>query len=577
MKKTTRIFLVLTATFLLFLPILLEAQEFNWAKRAGFHAFDYGYGICSDNSGNIYVTGKYEMDAVFDDTIVPCAGNHDIFTAKYSPSGELKWVRTGGGDWGDYGHALTCDDAGNVYVTGEIEVTVTFPGSDITLKSWGKNDIFVIKYTTEGELLWAQRAGGRESDKGEGVAVSNDAVYVTGYFRDTSSFNNEGAIKMISAGSKDMFLAKYSLEGQLLWVRRGGGLHEDEGTGITIDNEGYIYVTGFVVSEGDFSGVPVKTKGGYDAFLAKYDSNGNLIWVKTVGSYRTDKGMAVKAGKDGRIYLTGSFKERLTVGSSTITSKGDADIFVACFTKDGEGVWAKRAGGELFDTGLGIDTDEDSNVYITGFFAYEADFNEKRLTAPDSADVFVAKYNSNGDFQWVLHVEGKRDFVTPYRSFPGQFETEEAGRSVFIDKRNFVLVTGSFRTDGIFGDIYLPAWSNTNIFLTKIKQAESDESDYVSSDTTGTISKISEVSFAVDLDIFPNPANTSINIQYSGNLNEKTMVTLQAMDGRIIKEESFLLSRGHFLMAIDDVSPGVYLLVFQTEKENFLKKIIINR
>jgi hypothetical protein len=552
-------------------------QEFNWAKRAGFHAYDYGYGICSDELGNIYVTGKYEMDAIFEDTIVPCAGNHDIFTAKYNAGGDLLWVRTGGGDWGDYGHALTTDKEGNVYVTGEIEVTVTFPGSPIKLNSWGKNDIFAIKYNTNGELLWAQRAGGRESDKGEGIAVTHDAVYVTGYFRDTSSFNNEGAMKMVSAGSKDMFLAKYSLEGKLQWVRRGGGLYEDEGTGITVDDEGYIYVSGFVVTEGDFSGITVKTKGGYDAFLAKYDSNGNLIWVKTVGGYRTDKGMAVKAGKDGRIYLAGSFKEKVTVGSSTITSKGDADIFVACFTKNGDGVWAKSAGGELLDMALGVDTDEQSNVYVTGFFAYEADFNGKKIVAPDSADVFVAKYANNGDFQWVMHINGKRDNVAQYRDYPGQFETEEAGRCVFIDKRNFVLVTGSLRTDGIFSDHYVPGWSNTDIFLAKIKQPESDESPYTATDTTETISSIHGTSILDRLEIFPNPASHSITIQYNGDLPENTQIILQSLDGKVIKERMLLLSAGHFSIETDDVSPGVYLLIINTERENHLRKIIINR
>ena len=101
--------------------ITAEAQNFDWAKREGLWAYDYGYGITTDNTGNVYVAGKYEeVDANFSDTLLPCQGNHDIWVAQYSSTGTLNWIRTAGGTSGDYAWGVACDNS-FVYIAGEIE------------------------------------------------------------------------------------------------------------------------------------------------------------------------------------------------------------------------------------------------------------------------------------------------------------------------------------------------------------------------------------------------------------------------------------------------------------------------
>src|ERR1700752_1042385 len=97
-----------------------QAQNFNWAKDDGLYAYDYGYGITTDNSGNVYVAGKYEEHAFFSPDSLPNQGNHDIYLAKYNSSGVLSWVKTAGGEQGDYAHAVACDN-NFVYVAGEIQ------------------------------------------------------------------------------------------------------------------------------------------------------------------------------------------------------------------------------------------------------------------------------------------------------------------------------------------------------------------------------------------------------------------------------------------------------------------------
>ena len=237
--------------FFLLFTYTANAQVFQWAKRAGWYAFDLGYGIGTDNAGNVYVAGKYEMNAVFDSIIVNNEGNHDIFLAKYGPAGDLKWVRTAGGIIGDYARGLACDGDGNVYITGEIEETVIF--GPFTLISHGNNDVFIAKYDTNGDLLWAKRVGGGEGrDRTEGISILNGNIFITGIFEGTAYF--EGNNTLTSAGYFDIFIAKYTSEGIFQWIKAAGGPGDDEGYAICNDQTGNIYVTGYFSDTANFNG-----------------------------------------------------------------------------------------------------------------------------------------------------------------------------------------------------------------------------------------------------------------------------------------------------------------------------------
>lgn len=308
-------------------------QSFEWAKRAGWYAFDLGYGVATDAAGNVYISGKYELNASFGNTRVSCAGNHDIYVAKYSSDGSFKWVRTAGGKGGDYTHAMTCDAAGNVYITGEIEMTVKFGSVSITGN--GSNDVFVAKYNTNGDLLWAKKLGGsKQSDKGLGITLSNGNVYVTGYFQSTANFVGT---TLASAGGHDIFIAKYSTDGVFQWVKKAGGPGDDEGTSITGDSGGNIYVTGFFSNTAHFAGPSVSSNGGKDIFIAKYNSSGACIWVKQAGSTGMDYGYGIAADNFGRVFITGGFRSTTSFGGIPLKAPGgNADIFIACYNSSGK-------------------------------------------------------------------------------------------------------------------------------------------------------------------------------------------------------------------------------------------------
>jgi hypothetical protein len=221
-----------------------SAQRVEWARKGGLWAYDYGYGVAADNAGNVYMAGKYEQNARFSGVTLPCQGNHDIFTAKYSPSGSLLWIRTAGGYTGDYATCVATDSR-FVYVGGEYEgsgATIKFPGSSITVKTKGGNDIALIKYDLNGNLIWARQAGGYGDDKALGISYDAAGnIYIAGCFESTCYFPGTS---VTTRGERDIFVAKYDANGTFQWVRAMGSSKRDEAKSIKVDAAGNIYVCG---------------------------------------------------------------------------------------------------------------------------------------------------------------------------------------------------------------------------------------------------------------------------------------------------------------------------------------------
>lgn len=440
----------------------INAQSFQWAHRAGLYAFDLGYGIGTDNAGNVYIAGKYERNANFSGTIVSCAGNHDIYLAKYSPSGVLQWVRTAGGVSGDYAHAIAVDGAGNSYVTGEIERTVKF--GSITFSGNGSNDVFLAKYNTNGVLQYAKKVGGSsKSDRGLGISEFNGNVYITGNFQGTASFSGT---TLTSSGGLDIFIAKYTTSGVFQWIKKAGGLGNDEGYAVSNDAGGNIFVTGYFSSTAKFGGTSIASKGGNDIFIAKYTPSGSLIWVKKAGGTGHDYGMGIKVDNSNRVFLTGGFRNTSIFGSITLKGNGGhADIFVARYTSNGDIVWARKAGGVENDYGRALDLDASSNCYITGNYGYTATFGSTIISGADATEIYFASYDANGNFRWVRKVTGEVDVSDPDRYI-------EMGLSISVDPSGNVLGSGAFRSYSTFGGITLKPWStHTDVYVTKISSS----------------------------------------------------------------------------------------------------------
>lgn len=555
MKK---VYLFIAASALFFNA---QAQNFDWAKREGQSAYDYGYGISTDNSGNVYVAGKYEENADFSGTILPCQGNHDIFLAKYNAAGAISWVRTGGGLNGDYAHALACDGVSSVYTTGEIEGygnQIIFPGSAITLTCIGDNDVFLCKYDLNGTLLWARSAGGNYSDKGLGVTYDNTGnIYICGYFNDTATF---GTTTIISNGGEDIFIAKYNSTGTFQWVKHAGSPGRDEAKSIKCDAAGNVYICGMYSQGCVFGSQTLSTYNNtiyFDAFIAKYSPSGSLIWVKTAGGDYDDVAWSLTTDNAGKVFIAGEYNGYAVFDALSLTTSGRAQAFVACYDASGNAQWATKAGGimpvyadNMTARARGIGCDG-TNILITGQFGATAVFGAISLTAADSSDIFFASLDNNGNFIRAVSVGGAAD----------AFENlgYESGNAICADASGNAYATGSLLDGGVFGSTTLTAYSRTDVFITRISLLTSVN------DLANNPKNIS---------VYPNPSTGNFTLDMTQLAGQKTEMTITNCLGQIINKRT---DKSSSKMNIDlsAEQKGIYFIEIKSEDQSISRGKIV--
>jgi uncharacterized repeat protein (TIGR01451 family) len=356
-----------------------------------------------DNS--FYITGQFSSTAQFSNTTLVSSGGSDIFIAKYGPSGALLWIVKAGGTGDDMGYGVDVDKAGNVYVTGRFESSATFGsinGATKTLTGAGLT-IFLAKYSPSGTLLWVQTGvTGFDWVYNWGTAVAVNAaagtVYVAALSQSDTTFSSEnGVVNTVpGVGSWHMVLAKYDTDGNFLWGQTNAANPNSVPSEVAVDANDNAYVAGWLENGTSFTSAdgkdifmtgfsPGQSNSDYpgDAFLAKYDSNGNVKWVNHVGGYKAI-GNAVAVSPGGEISFAGyignvnygSPSEAQTIvnsqlpganfslGGGSYTSPFNVDAFIVTYNAAGVLQGAIRRGGSGQETANSLSYDSWGNLYV---------------------------------------------------------------------------------------------------------------------------------------------------------------------------------------------------------------------
>ncbi len=386
--------------------------NFLWLRQGNAISNGFGKGLFTDANGNSYVTGHIIGNANLGGIVLTNPGDVNIFVAKYDSSGNVLWaqIASSSGASFDEGLSITADAASNCFLTGIYSgAVVNFGSIHLTNAEAGTQQIFVAKYDYTGTAQWAVQAGAKGLlANGVGIALdANGYCYVTGVYRGNAIFS--GAT-LTNGGGQNIFIAKYSGTGALQWVRGVGGSGPDTGYGIGIDSLGYCYAVGsFSSATVDFGGLVVTNAGGSDFFLAKYDTDGIIQWVQRGGGAGSDAGYDVAVDSAGNSFVTGVFSGPAIFGTKTLTNAGNKNVFVAKYDTRGNLLWIQqgRGSGNEDDFQGGIKLDASGNCYIGGAYLLNATFGGVALTNAGDHDIFVAKYDNNGAFQWVQRAGGK--------------------------------------------------------------------------------------------------------------------------------------------------------------------------
>jgi hypothetical protein len=273
-------------------------------------------------------------------------------------------------------------------------------------------------------LSWVKMLGSNKYDESLGVAIdSNNNVYITGYTDGTLPDGSD------NAGIYDAFLAKYDSSGTRQWVKMLGSTEIDIADDVAIDSNNNVYITGR--TKGTLPDGSANVNFFFDAYLAKYDSNGTRQWVKMLGSTSADFSYGVAIDSNNNVYITGHTDGTFPDGSANVGNTKDA--YLAKYDSNGTRQWVKMLGSTATDESRSVAIDSNNNVYITGF---------TNGTLPNGTDpvngtfdAFLAKYDSNGNRQWVKML--------------GSTAIDVAD-DVAIDSNNNVYITG--QTAGTFPD-----------------------------------------------------------------------------------------------------------------------------
>jgi len=309
-----------------------------------------------------------------------------------------------------------------------------------------------------GNFLWAVQDGGGSIDQGRGIAIDDAGnSYTTGFFEGTATI---GDSTFNSVGDLDIFIAKYDVNGNFLWAVQDGDSSIDIGYGIAVDNAGNSCTIGFFEGTATIGDSTFNSVGSNDIFIAKYDMNGNFLWAVQDGGGSSDVGYGIAVDNAGNSYSTGGFRGTATIGDSTFNSVGDLDIFIAKYDMNGNFLWAIQDGGGSFDQGRGIAVDNAGNSYSTGGFRGTATIGDSTFNAVGDLDLFITKYDMNGNFLWAIQDGGG---------------STDIGRGIAVDDAGNSYTTGFFEGTATIGDSTFNAVGSFDTFIAKYKGANLEQ------------------------------------------------------------------------------------------------------
>lgn len=399
--------------------------------------------VAVDAVGNTYVTGTFSGTIRFGPFTLTTSNpaNADLFIVKIDSVGNYLWAVQGrtGGLGGLSCNTIALDSNGNAYITGDFSSpTATFGSTTLTnaISVGLSTDLYVAKLTPTGQWLWAVRAGGARGEQGTSIAVDRQSnVYITGNFNSpTLAFGNSLLVNQTTFQTPDLLVAKLDASGTWLWGVRGGGIDADQGTGVTVDARGNVYITGFSSSRSaTFGSITLTHALGSAAYVAKLNSAGRYLWAVTSGGDgplgEGGEGLALDGANN--IYVIGHFQQNgARFGTTVLANAGQRDLFVTKLDSAGAWLWAIQSGGRGDEVGTNIVAGERGEVYALGLYSGSAlQLGATALPYLGTyQDIFLAKLDTRSrNWEWAVRAGGIR---------------ADIGRGLAIDKLNRIYIAG---------------------------------------------------------------------------------------------------------------------------------------
>jgi len=330
-----------------------------WLRQFGTAMYhERIYAIAADGAG-----GALAVAHTGGELGAPPRGSADIVVMRYSASGAQSWIRQYGTSAGEVPLAVCKHASGAITIGGEAFGNLAAPNA-------GGRDMFIARLDSSGGWVWARQFGTSEDDSVTGLAPDGSG----GVFLCGTTYAG------VQNGGYDIVLARYDSDGNELWTRQFGTAQNDRAAAIALDGAGGVFVCGRTY--GDLGGMNL---GAEDAFLVRYDGNGNELWARQFGTNRTDWAMGVAADGEGGVHVAGG-----TTGDLVMPSLGSYDVVLARYDRDGSTLGVQQFGTAQAEIAYTAAV-SGGDVFVSGFT--EGDMGGMNAGA---GDVFVARLGEGG-------------------------------------------------------------------------------------------------------------------------------------------------------------------------------------
>jgi hypothetical protein len=520
---------------------------------------------------------------------------------KQAKSQSWIWSRQIGGSNTESARSICLDSSGNIYVTGQYWSSPCYFNSE-TLNPYGANDFFIAKYDSNGNEIWVKSFGGNNTAmEFEGIwkliydANSNSIVFSASYYG-TCILGNDTL-----AGYPGSFFARIDTACNFLWV------YPTNSAFINLDRDGNIfaeYMSSTVFTIDTFSA-------GSGVWLAKFNSTGNFLWAKKVcnantTSYGYDAYFITFEIKDDKIFGIGvsSVDTFLFDTVQVYANYSTGQYIIGCLDTSANALWVNACAGQNYLGGYDITVDNNKSSYITGSFGSDAIFEQDTLRTTALSDLFIAKYDSSGNFIWAH-----------------QANCRSIGTALTLDANENIYLSGSFRDTAIIdadtiistvGDLLLAKYTSSGhlIGLRHCGQAgasdvsvESNGFVYLTGNFYDTITFDNNPSLASygqgdiyisksnlitggigsertvnnnHLIIYANPNEGKCNITVPDDFLHEKNLTLSILDnnGKLIQQKTLQMNEGKIKVNIEQEAKGIYNVTLSNGRKSYSGKIV---
>lgn len=535
------------------------SQEINFEWNKIFNSSNYNHAYCAanDSDGFIYVAGNFENVFEIESSSMESEKGKDGFLLKLNPNGDLIWSKHFSSSSDVNITSLDIDKDNQLILVGEYKNSVVF---DVTIetnntdKKYSSN-MFLAKYDSNGNLLWAKNNGGIANGKGNLTVLANNDILLFGTSIDFNLFDTDTLISTLDsalvdgpgfsywafAHSESDFMARISPDGSLKWIKEFGGYVNE----VILDNHDNIVVTGSFFDDTYFDEILVSEIGSSTSFLAHYSSEGEINWVRTSGgSTNHNAGYGLSIDSQNNIYQCGTVGgQNIKFDGETVLNYTHSNSYLTKYDDNGNLVWYQIFGtitsindnSAEFSRGIALKTDNNGNILMLGYFQDKITFGMTTIDSEASQDLMLLKFNQNGNV-----IEAKE--YVEYGSV--------VGIDLAIDDDNAVYIIGN--KYGVTGTMIDPS----NSFVGKIDKS--------------TFTSIEKNIDAHNLSVYPNPSIGNIHVN-SSKIGQTRKIEIVSIDGRKIKE--FSTQDSNFSFEFDE--KGIFIISVTIDGNRVTRRIVV--